>query len=88
MIMDQTIIKILQEIQKSLAKVVTKKDLNKALAKYATKGDLLNMEKRLKREIRETETFAIITADKHKAEKSIVENHERRLIRIESKFAA
>jgi len=76
--MDQKIYNKLQNIKELLKDLVTKDDLNNALT---------TVEKRLTKEIREAETFAIVSADKYKAEKAVVEGHTKRLIRIERKLA-
>ena len=54
---------------------------------FTTKNDLAEMEKRLTKKIREAETFAIVTADKHKAEKEVVEGLDKHVTRIERKLA-
>lgn len=90
----------IHSIKKALANVVTKNDVKNFLTKndtknfltkadaknFATKDDINAMGKRLTKEIREAEAFAIITADKHKAEKTVVDDLEKRVTKIERKL--
>jgi len=83
--MDQNTAKQIQKLlDQALINVATKDDL-KGLA---TKMDLEQLRTDLIEEIKESEGFIVGSADKHKAEKTIVEDHERRLTQIESKFVA
>lgn len=93
--MDKKILEQLEELKKIVAylatNMVTKDDAKNFITKddaknFATKDDLNIMEKRLSKEIRDVETSITLSADKHKAEKKIVDDLEKRVSRIEHKF--
>ncbi len=78
--MDQTTIKQLEKLIQNL--------LDKAMINVATKDDLKQLKDDLIEEIKDSEAFIVGSADKNKAEKSIVEDLQRRVIKIERKIAA
>src|SRR6185437_4932194 len=65
-------------------KVVLKEDLEQV--KVTLKNDLEHVKTDLIEEIKESEGFIVGSVDENKAEKTIVEDHERRLIRIKKKL--
>ncbi|MDO8658312.1 MAG: hypothetical protein Q7K55_06225 [Candidatus Levybacteria bacterium] len=71
----------LMSIKKELKNFATKDDLKKALAEHPTKKDL-------KRELDDLAIQITLGADKHKAEKRVVEALERRVDKIETTLQA
>jgi predicted nucleic acid-binding OB-fold protein len=95
--MDQKILKQLEELQNIVAKMatnmVTKKEAKDFATKddlknFATKDDLKQLKTELIEEIKDSEAFIVASADRNKAEKSVVEDLQRRVIKIERKLAA
>jgi hypothetical protein len=99
--MDQKTAKQFEEIlKKALANVLTKDDTKSFLTKddaknfltkddaknFATKDDLRKLKADLIEEIKESEAFIVGSADRNKADKSVVEGLEKRVTKIERKL--
>lgn len=86
--MDQKIIEQLEELQKNVAKIAATVATKDDFKSFATKDDLKQLKTELIEKIRDSEAFIVASADKNKAGESVVEDLQRRVIKIERKLAA